>query len=148
MRALLAGIAIGLVALTPSRAADPNWHITATVAESCRCTVSCPRNFGGQPNRNSCEGNRLIAIKVEPRPIIREQNAIVAAVHSKDGVYAARGTVRDYLGWLVVEDTLKKEGHELDLVRQQTSAPIPPPLRSASATRSSTRTASSSIAES
>ena len=64
MRTLLAGIAIGLVALSvPSRAADPNWHITATVAESCSCTISCPCNFGGKPNVNPCEGNRLIAIK-------------------------------------------------------------------------------------
>jgi hypothetical protein len=27
--------------------------------------------------------------------------------------------VREYFGWLAVGDTLKKEGHELDLVRQQ-----------------------------
>ncbi len=53
-----------LVALTsPPRAAAPDWHITATVAESCSCTVSCSCNFGGEPNRNPCEGNRLIAIK-------------------------------------------------------------------------------------
>lgn len=51
------------VALTSPRAAEPNWHITATVAESCSCTVSCPCNFGGSPNRTPCEGNRLIAIK-------------------------------------------------------------------------------------
>lgn len=48
-----------------------------------------------------------------------ERNAIVAVVPSKDGVFAARGAVRDYLGWLAVEDALKKDGHELDLVRQQ-----------------------------
>ena len=46
----------------PSLAADPNWHVTATVAESCSCTVSCPCNFGGDPSRMPCEGNRLIAI--------------------------------------------------------------------------------------
>ena len=51
------------VALTSPRAAEPNWHLTATVAESCSCTVSCPCNFGGNPNRTPCEGNRLIAIK-------------------------------------------------------------------------------------
>jgi hypothetical protein len=62
MRGLLA-VTIGLVALSaPPRAAAPNWHITATVAESCSCTVSCPCNFGGEPNRNPCEGNRLISI--------------------------------------------------------------------------------------
>ncbi len=62
MRIVLAGIAVALAALTSPRAAEPNWHITATVAESCSCTVSCPCNFGGEPNRNPCEGNRLIAI--------------------------------------------------------------------------------------
>jgi len=45
------------------RAAEPNWHLTATVAESCSCAVSCSCNFGGEPNRMPCEGNRLIAIK-------------------------------------------------------------------------------------
>jgi hypothetical protein len=63
MRTLLAGISIGLLTLTaPPRAAEPNWHLVATVAESCSCTISCPCNFGGEPNRNPCEGNRLIAI--------------------------------------------------------------------------------------
>ena len=47
----------------PPRAAEPRWHLTATVAESCSCTVSCPCNFGGEPTKNPCEGNRLIAIK-------------------------------------------------------------------------------------
>lgn len=64
MRKLFAGISIGLLTLTaPPRAAEPNWHLVATVAESCSCTISCPCNFGGEPNRNPCEGNRLIAIK-------------------------------------------------------------------------------------
>jgi hypothetical protein len=64
MRKLFAGVSIGLLTLTaPPRAAEPNWHLVATVAESCSCTVSCPCNFGGEPNRNPCEGNRLIAIK-------------------------------------------------------------------------------------
>src|SRR5881275_2369991 len=63
MRICLAAIAVVLAALTVPRAAAPTWHITATVAESCSCTVSCPCNFGGEPNRNPCEGNRLIAIK-------------------------------------------------------------------------------------
>jgi hypothetical protein len=64
MRKLFAGIAIGCLTLAaPPRAAEPNWHLVATVAESCSCTISCPCNFGGEPNRNPCEGNRLIAIK-------------------------------------------------------------------------------------
>src|SRR5215831_10410019 len=64
MRMPLAVLVIGFVALgAPPRAAAPNWHIIATVAESCSCTVSCSCNFGGEPNRNPCEGNRLIAVK-------------------------------------------------------------------------------------
>jgi hypothetical protein len=64
MRTLFIAMSIGFVALTaPPRAAEPSWHVTATVAESCSCTVSCPCNFGGEPTKNPCEGNRLIAIK-------------------------------------------------------------------------------------
>ena len=64
MRNLFAALSICLVAVTaPPRAAAPNWHVTATVAESCSCTVSCPCNFGGEPTKNPCEGNRLIAIR-------------------------------------------------------------------------------------
>jgi hypothetical protein len=63
MRTLFFGVTIALLALTvPPRAAAPHWHLTATVAESCSCTISCPCNFGGEPNRSPCEGNRLIAI--------------------------------------------------------------------------------------
>src|SRR5438874_10478226 len=61
MRSFLAAALLVLALTTPPRAAE-NWHITATVAESCSCTVSCPCNFGGEPNRNPCEGNRLISI--------------------------------------------------------------------------------------
>jgi len=46
----------------PPRAADANWHLTATIAESCSCKISCPCNFGGEPTKNPCEGNRLISI--------------------------------------------------------------------------------------
>ena len=64
MRKLFAGVAVALLTLTvPPRAAAPDWHLVATVAESCSCTIACPCNFGGEPNRNPCEGNRLIAIK-------------------------------------------------------------------------------------
>ena len=63
MRTFCVLLTIGGVALTtPPRAAEPSWHVTATVAESCSCTVSCSCNFGGEPNRSPCEGNRLIAI--------------------------------------------------------------------------------------
>jgi hypothetical protein len=52
-----------LVLVVPSRAQVPDWQLTATVAESCSCTVSCPCNFGGNPNRDPCEGNRIISIE-------------------------------------------------------------------------------------
>jgi hypothetical protein len=64
MRNLVAAVSLCFVATTaPPRAAAPAWHVTATVAESCSCTVSCPCNFGGEPTKNPCEGNRLIAIR-------------------------------------------------------------------------------------
>ena len=64
MRNLVAAVPMALLILAaPPRAAEPNWHLVATVAESCSCTVSCPCNFGGEPSRNPCEGNRLIAIR-------------------------------------------------------------------------------------
>jgi hypothetical protein len=63
MRTTLIAVVLVVVAITaPPRAAEPTWHLTATVAESCSCTIACPCNFGGNPNRNPCEGNRLIAI--------------------------------------------------------------------------------------
>ena len=62
MRTLYAAALVILSLTTPPRAAE-NWHITATVAESCSCKIACPCNFGGDPNVNPCEGNRLIAIK-------------------------------------------------------------------------------------
>src|SRR5262252_5677047 len=64
MRTSVLLIVVGALGLSaPPRAAAPNWHIIATVAESCSCAVSCSCNFGGEPNRNPCEGNRLIAVK-------------------------------------------------------------------------------------
>lgn len=47
------------------------------------------------------------------------RNAVVLAVPSKDGLEAARGAVRDHLGWLAVLDTLTREGHQLDYGKQQ-----------------------------
>ena len=51
-----------LVLEVPTRAQTPAWNLSATVAESCSCTISCPCNFGGAPNRMPCEGNRMISI--------------------------------------------------------------------------------------
>ena len=62
---LVAVISSGVALLArpaAQQAPAPDWHITATVAESCSCAVSCPCNFGGTPNRMPCEGNRLISI--------------------------------------------------------------------------------------
>jgi hypothetical protein len=62
MRILAALTALALAAVVPSRAQTPSWSLTATVAESCSCTVSCPCNFGGEPSHMPCEGNRMIVI--------------------------------------------------------------------------------------
>lgn len=56
------GVALVAIGAQPAAPAAPAWHITATVAESCSCAVSCSCNFGGNPNRMPCEGNRLISI--------------------------------------------------------------------------------------
>jgi len=63
MRTTLSLIIVLVLAFTvPSAARQPSWRITATVAESCSCTVSCPCNFGGEPSHMPCEGNRMISI--------------------------------------------------------------------------------------
>ena len=62
MRLLSMIVVLALVLVIPSRAQSPSWQLSATVAESCSCTVSCPCNFGGEPSRMPCEGNRFIAI--------------------------------------------------------------------------------------
>ena len=63
MRILAVLTILWLVAIIPSRAQAPSWSLTATVAESCSCTVSCPCNFGGEPSHTPCEGNRMISIE-------------------------------------------------------------------------------------
>jgi len=63
MRTILALTTIVVLFLeVPSGARQPSWKMSATVAESCSCTVSCPCNFGGEPSRMPCEGNRMISI--------------------------------------------------------------------------------------
>jgi hypothetical protein len=47
-------------AQTPAAA---SWHVTAALAESCSCNIPCPCNFGLDPNRKPCNGNRLIVMK-------------------------------------------------------------------------------------
>ena len=57
------GLSIGVLILgTPSTSVAQDWQLTATVAESCSCNVSCPCNFGSEPTRMPCEGNRFISI--------------------------------------------------------------------------------------
>lgn len=41
---------------------DDDWHVTADVAESCSCDVTCPCNFGSSPTHDYCHGNRLYQI--------------------------------------------------------------------------------------
>ena len=72
-----------------------------------------------ESGKPSAEARRFIEETTAPDRPRKERNAIVLAVPSRDGVFGARTAVREYLGWLAVGDTLKKEGHELDLVRQQ-----------------------------
>ena len=58
-------IAVSGVLVTARQTAQPptpDWNLTATVAESCSCVVACPCNFGGEPSRMPCEGNRIISI--------------------------------------------------------------------------------------
>jgi hypothetical protein len=64
MRTTLSLVIVVILALTiPAAARQPSWKITATVAESCSCTISCPCNFGGEPSHLPCEGNRMISIE-------------------------------------------------------------------------------------
>lgn len=72
-----------------------------------------------ESGKPSAEARRFIEETTAPDRPRKERNAIVIAVPSRDGVLAVRAAVRDHLGWLGVADTLKKEGHELDLPRQQ-----------------------------
>lgn len=56
-------IACLLAATAASSIAPPeDWHVTAEVAESCSCDVSCPCNFGSAPTHDYCHGNRLYQI--------------------------------------------------------------------------------------
>ena len=72
-----------------------------------------------ESGKPSAGARRFIEEKTGPDTPRTERNAVVLAVPSKDGVAAARNAVRDHLAWLTVEETLEKEGHELDLVRRQ-----------------------------
>lgn len=47
------------------------------------------------------------------------RNAVVLAVPSRDGVEGATRALREYLGWLSVQDSLSRGGQPLDISRQQ-----------------------------
>jgi len=61
-KTLIVLVALLLLLEIPSAARQAAWKMSATVAESCSCTVSCPCNFGGEPSHMPCEGNRIISI--------------------------------------------------------------------------------------
>lgn len=64
----------------------------------------------------SAEARRYLEETTAPdRPRVNK-NAVVLAVPSRDGLDAARATVRSYLGWEEVREMLK--GQELDEVRR------------------------------
>src|SRR5258708_4345376 len=68
----------------------------------------------GRPN---AEARRFIDEKTGPDSPRVYRNAVVLAVPSIDGLEALRSAIRDYLGWLEVEEQLK--GQEVDINRQQ-----------------------------
>ncbi len=69
------------------------------------------------PGRPGPEAQRFIDEKTGPDSPRTKRNAIVLAVPSIDGLEAARNAIRDYSGWLNVEDQLK--GQEVDTNRKQ-----------------------------
>ncbi len=68
-RMILRGIGVAVAlplqdSIIPAQTAiAPNWRLTATLAESCSCSIPCPCNFGSDPTRMPCDGNRLISIQ-------------------------------------------------------------------------------------
>lgn len=60
---LVVGLAGALLFAGALPKAAEEWRLTATVAESCSCNISCPCNFGSEPTRMPCDGNRLISIR-------------------------------------------------------------------------------------
>lgn len=48
----------------------------------------------------------------------KERNAVVLATPSRDGLVGVKTAIKEYLGWETVRDTLKRQGQELDPIRQ------------------------------
>ncbi len=65
----------------------------------------------------SPEAKRFLDEKTGPDSPRVYRNAVVLAVPSVDGLEATRNAIRDYLGWLEVEEQLK--GQDIDVNRKQ-----------------------------
>jgi hypothetical protein len=72
-----------------------------------------------ESGKPSSEARRFIDETTSPDRPRKERNVVVLAVPSRDGIAAARETVRDHLAWLGVRDILLKEKHELDEIRRE-----------------------------
>jgi hypothetical protein len=68
-----------------------------------------------ESGRPSAEARRVLEENTGPSNPRKERNAVVLAVPSREGLYAARQAVRDYLGWEGVKDALKDQ--EIDPIR-------------------------------
>jgi hypothetical protein len=68
-----------------------------------------------ESGRPSGEARRFLEENTGPSNPRKERNAVVLAVPSREGLYAARQAVREYLGWEGVKDALK--GQEIDPIR-------------------------------
>ncbi|MBI2216638.1 MAG: ATP-binding protein [Candidatus Rokubacteria bacterium] len=68
-----------------------------------------------ESGRPSAEARRFLEENTGPSNPRKERNAVVLAVPSRDGLFAARQAVRDYLGWEGVKDALKDQ--EVDPIR-------------------------------
>ena len=60
--ALIVIAACGLLTSGTTAGHAGEWHVTADVAESCSCDVTCPCNFGSEPTHDYCHGNRLYEV--------------------------------------------------------------------------------------
>ncbi len=82
--------------------------------------VALGPSAASESGKPSAEARRFVEEHASVEDARKERNAIVIAVPSRDGVASARNAVREHLAWQAVEEQLKKDGHELDLIRRQT----------------------------
>lgn len=101
-----AGAKVHNLPVKPSDIEDDGEFHFAVMGPKCASTSGNP----------SAEAKRFLDETTAPdRPRVNK-NAVVLAVPSRDGLDAARGAVRSYLGWEEVREMLK--GQELDEVRR------------------------------